>query len=362
MPDRQSAIDYPRGDLELCVCTQCGFMANAAFDAALLEYSPNYEETQGFSPTFSRFARSLAEQLVNELGLAGKTVIEIGCGKGEFLLALAEAGIGRGIGFDPAYVPGRLSGPAMERLEFVQDLYSEKYAGRAADCIVCRHTLEHIGPTLEFLRGIRAAVGQRDTKVFFEVPDMKRILDEGAFWDVYYEHCSYFTAGSLARLFRRAGFLVRRLTRAFDDQYLHIVAEPAHGSLSSPAEVIEESADNLTRWSLDFAAKTSGQMSRWRDYIGQRHAEGQRTVLWGSGSKAVAFLTSLELDGQIEFVVDINPHRHDRYMPGTGQRIVGPGFLTDYGPDLVIAMNPAYIREIADELLSLGVRAELLAV
>ena len=42
--------------------------------------------------------------------------------------------------------------------------------------------------------------------VFFELPDTERVLTEAAFWDIYYEHCSYFTPGSLARLFRRTGF------------------------------------------------------------------------------------------------------------------------------------------------------------
>ena len=52
---------------------------------------------------------------------------------------------------------------------------------------------------------------QNPTLVFFEVPDTMRILREGAFWDIYYEHCSYFTPGSLARRFRRTGFDINEL-------------------------------------------------------------------------------------------------------------------------------------------------------
>ena len=65
-----------------------------------------------------------------------------------------------------------------------------------------------------------------DAVVFFQVPDMKRILQERAFWDVYYEHCSYFTAGSLDRLFTRAGFDVTEVWREYGGQALMIAASP----------------------------------------------------------------------------------------------------------------------------------------
>ncbi len=50
------------------------------------------------------------------------------------------------------------------------------------------------------------------------------------------------------------------------------------------------------------------------------HVGGRRTVLWGSGSKAVAFLTTVGLNGEVASVVDINPFRHGRYLAGHGSR------------------------------------------
>ncbi len=93
---------------------------------------------------------------------------------------------------------------------------------------MCRHTLEHIRPVAEFLATIRRAVGdRRDVVILFEVPDVIRVLEEAAFWDVYYEHCSYFSAGSLARLFRSQGFEVLDARLEYDDQYVIVEARPA---------------------------------------------------------------------------------------------------------------------------------------
>ena len=199
----------PRGSLELSWCPSCGFVWNRAFDPALAEYSQRYEETQAFSEHFSSFARDLAKRWVERYQLHGRTVLEIGCGKGEFLLEMIEAGAGRGVGIDPGTHPERIDHPAASRIEWIVDFYGERYADIDADAIVCRHTLEHLLPVAEFLASIRRAVGDRpDVVILFEVPDVIRVLEEAAFWDVYYEHCSYFSAGSLARLFRAQGFEV----------------------------------------------------------------------------------------------------------------------------------------------------------
>ena len=88
----------------LAVCANCGFIFNSAWDPQSTIYSDQYEETQGFSPTFNTFNRAIAEELVNSYDIRGKTVLEIGCGKGEFLSLICKLGGNRGIGYDPSGV------------------------------------------------------------------------------------------------------------------------------------------------------------------------------------------------------------------------------------------------------------------
>jgi len=59
------------------------------------------------------------------------------------------------------------------------------------------------------------------------------------------------------------------------------------------------------------------------------------------------------------YAVDINPFKQGMFMAGTGQEVVGPDFLRDYDPDLVVAMNSIYLAEIRSELDRIGVDAEL---
>lgn len=359
---REQALAFPRGSLRLGFCGRCGFISNTAYDPALQDYSLSYEETQSFSPRFRAFARELAERWVERYDLRGRDVLEIGSGKGEFLVLMCELGVRRAIGIDPGFVEERVDSPVADRITFVNDYYSEAYAGEAVDAVVCRHTLEHIHATGELVRLVRRSLAERpESVVLFELPDVLRVLDEVAFWDIYYEHCSYFTPGSLARLFRHAGFDVLDLALDYDDQYILLDGRPSSAPALATLPLEEEVgvvADHVARFRRGFAET----ISRWRSELGRARESGRRTVIWGAGSKGVSFLTTLGVSDEIEYAVDVNPYKHGKYVAGTGQRIVAPEFLREHAPDLVVAMNPIYLDEIGGQLASLGVSAELVAV
>jgi len=350
MQTQQKALRFSRGDIILGFCKECGFISNVAFEPSMLDYSTNYEDQQCFSPTFDAFAQDLANRLIKKYNLYDKNILEIGCGKGDFLTLLCELGHNYGVGIDPAYVKGRIHSEASDRLTFIRDYYSERYANYHGDLACCRHTLEHIHNTAEFVSSVRRAIGNRlDTIVFFEVPDVTRILRELAFWDIYYEHCSYFSPGSFARLFRSCKFEVIDLSRAFGDQYLLIEARPVNEA-SGKVHELEESVEEMAKDVKYFAAHCREKLDRWKNYLQQIYAEGKRTVVWGSGSKCVSFMTTLSVKDAIEYVIDINPYRHGKFLPGAGKKIMPPEFLKEYKPDVTIVMNPIYCDEIRQML------------
>jgi SAM-dependent methyltransferase len=362
LPTRQEALDFPKGNVALDFCKECGFISNSAFDSSVINYSSIYEDQQSFSPTFNAFAEGLAKRLLEKYNLNGKKIVEIGCGKGDFLALLCELGDNSGVGIDPAYIKDRVQSKASDRLTFIQDYYSEKYANIHGDLICCRHTLEHIPNTFEFLSGVRRSIGNRlDTIIFFELPDVTRVLRELAFWDIYHEHCSYFSPGSLARLFRSCQFEIIDLSKDFDDQYLLIEARPINRK-SEKIHELEESVEELVNDVKQFSTSCREKLGQWKKYLHQITDEGKRAVVWGSGSKCVSFLTTLGVKDEIEYVVDINPFRHGKYIPGAGKQVKSPEVLRNYKPDVVIVMNPIYCDEIRQMLDDMGLTPEVISV
>jgi hypothetical protein len=363
METREDALAYPRGEILLGFCDTCGFISNLAFAPALTEYSGRYEETQGFSPTFNEFHRALALRLIERHDLRDKDIVEIGCGKGEFLMLLCELGENRGVGFDPGVRQERIHGPAAQRIRFVADFYSDAYTQVQGDFFACKMTLEHISPTGDFMRGLRRAIGERvGTLVFFQIPETTRILRDCAFEDIYYEHCSYFSPGSLARLFRRSGFEVFDLSTEYQGQYLTIESRAAPEPVDQLPLAEEQDLEQLSALVASFPQRFAAKRSAWEGRIRDAAAAGRRIVLWGSGSKAVSFMTTLDLGDAIHYAVDINPYRQGHFLPGSGQEIVTPGFLKDYSPDLVVMMNAVYRDEIARDLNRLGLTPELVVL
>jgi SAM-dependent methyltransferase len=357
---REEALAYPTGDITLGFCDQCGFVGNTSFDPKLTEYSGRYEETQGFSPTFQRFHQGLADRLIEQFKLQDRDVLEIGCGKGEFLLMLCADGRNRGVGYDPGYRADRHAPAPGENVRFVADFYTEECTDTDADFVCCKMTLEHITDTLEFVTMTRKAQGDRPAEIFFMIPEATRILTECAFEDVYYEHCSYFSPYSLDQLFRKAGFFPTAVGVEYGDQYLTIAATTAN--TGARPEIPAGQLDDLKRWVAEFPTLFGKQLEFWRGRLQELHGAGKKTVIWGSGSKGVSFLTTLGLQDEIAGAVDINPHRQGYFMPGTGHVILSPDDLVELRPDAVIVMNPIYKDEIAADLAQRGLHPEMYAV
>ncbi|HJR58963.1 MAG TPA: class I SAM-dependent methyltransferase [Vicinamibacterales bacterium] len=359
---REAAVSCARGGIDLGFCDSCGAISNQVFDQTRLQYDGTYDNSLHFSPTFQRYAEQLAARLVERHDLRDKDVIDVGCGNGELLALLCRLGNNRGVGFDPSFIPDRSDSTAGKGVTVIPDVYSERYGHYAADLVVCRHVLEHIPEPRPFLRRVRAALDYRArTAVFFEVPNAAHVFQHGGVWDIIYEHCCYYTAPALERLFTACGFDVLDVTEAFSGQYLCLEARPSLNRAPPPAGDTGEPTA-LREDALRFARSYEATLAEWNARLRRLNAEGRRVAVWGAGAKGAMFLNAFRSESGLDCIVDVNPHKWELHVPGTGQKVVRPDALRQYRPEVVLVMNANYRDEIGRQLSDLGLSPELIAI
>lgn len=348
VPNQAAAINAPRGTLTLTACEECGFIFNHDFDPTKPLYGEDYENTQAHSPSFNDYMDGLVRHLVVDRNVRDCQVVEVGCGNGLFLRKLVEyedAG-NCGLGFDPSY-----TGPDSEcegRLKFFTRYYDADCARIPADVVVCRHVIEHVPRPLVLLNNIKQALANASgARIFFETPCVEWILRNRVIWDFFYEHCSYFSAGSLTTAFRAAGFNVKEVTHRFGGQYLWLEAElAATQSVYRQPGAISSMAEEFARAELDLKQK-------WQEKIRTLAAQG-KVAVWGAGAKGVTFANMVDPERcLIDCIVDLNPLKQGHFVPGTGHPIVSHQDLPRRQVASAILMNPNY-RDENLELLRLS--------
>jgi SAM-dependent methyltransferase len=361
-PTHEEAMKAPRGDISLGLCLNCGFIGNWLFQPDLLRFV-GYNVSLEHSPLYQKFIKALAARLIEQYDIREKLVLEVGCGNGFFLRTICAAGKNKGIGFDPSYVGVDGSGVNAQDILFIKDYYSERYAQHHGDLVCCRQVIDHLASPKAFLKMIRRSMGDRlDAVAYFEVPNPERRFQQLVPWNVGYEHGSWFFPDAFRSLFELSGFDVRAVSPCYGGEYLGIEAVPAADCSTRERTARRTAVLELAGRLKALSQRGRDTVSTWKERLRKMKRENTRAIPWGAGERGIGFLSSLDIRELMPFIVDINPGRIGKYLPGTGQKVMPPEFLTEYKPNLIIVTNPTYQTEIQEHARKLGVSSDFITL
>ena len=357
-----AAIAAPAVDLEFRACDRCGFAWNTLFNPAAVNYSPGYDNDQSHSPAFGQHTASVVQRLASRIGALPGAILEVCCGKGDVLRALAACTGRVGLGFDPA-----CDQPIRDSCIFIEprvfDWADADALGRedalAGVCI--RHVLEHL-PNPKGMLALLAHAMRRssDAQLYVEVPCFEWIARQATFFDLFNEHCSLFTQESLRLALQECGFCDICVSPCFGGQYLSATAKL--GSFAKPKDDPRATAvvdHRAARERLEVARQEARAL--FTDVM-------PATALWGCGAKGVSLVNQLRLNlREVTCIVDLNPAKQGRFVPITGHPVVAPASLRnlethDADAHRVVVMNSNYAGEIAAAMRMHGVRARLIVL
>lgn len=323
----ERAINVERGNVELVQDRNSSLIHNIQFNQELMNYDTKYQNEQGNSLLFRKYLNSLVKKF-EELGVKNKRIIEIGCGKGLFLEMLRDKGCNV-IGFDPTYEG--------EKPYIIKEYFSKDSSKIKGEFIYLRHTLEHIPNPYTFIKEI-AEANNRQGEIFIEVPTFDWIIENDAFYDIFYEHVNYFTKLSLSNMFHKSetGLL-------FNGQYIYI-----HANLSDVKNDQIKPNENPINNNIDF----KNQIDHWCSVLNRY----DKVYIWGAGAKGSTFLNRIDPKRElVDSVIDINPKKQNKFLGGTGHPIISPQSIITDGKTLILVMNRNYINEINNLLQEIDV-------
>lgn len=354
----KNAKEVDFGELVLFFCNQCGFIFNGAFHLDKLQYGHLYDNTQELSAVFQSYISSLVDYLIRQCGIRNKKIVEVGCGNGSFLKKIVLASESTGFGFDPSYAGEEscIDG----RVTFFKKFYDASCASTRADIVICRHVIEHVPRPVELFMNIKhALVDSPDALVFFETPDVEWILRKKVFYDLFYEHCSYFSCNTIVEALQAAGFYVHSVQNNFNGQYLWVLATVQPGQKDSFSNQCSM-PNQLKHCVTHYSHQEKQIMQRWKGKIKRLRAKGKVSV-WGAGAKGSTFVNIVDPKGElIDSLIDINPNKQGCYVAGTGHPIIGCHEILHRKPASIIVMNPNYTDEIKKIVAQLGLSVELI--
>ncbi len=347
----------PRYPLDVAFCASCSLVQ-------ILETVPPEELFCRDYPYFSSFSDALldhskrnAHRLIAEQELnATSLVVELASNDGYLLQYFAEQGIPV-LGIDPA------EGPATEAIrkgiptlcEFFGETLAQRLRaeGKRADLILANNVLAHVADTNGLVAGIRILLKQ-DGMAVIEVPYVKDLIDHREFDTIYHEHLCYFSVTSLCELFRRNGLSLA-----------HVEHHPIHGgSLRLFVEQGTELGDSVVRYLKAEAEQGLTQLSYYEDFsnrvselraqllklLRELQGQGRKLAAYGAAAKGTILLNYSDIGRELlDFVVDRNPHKQGKFVPGVHLPIYAPEKILEEMPDYVLLLPWNFRDEILQQ-------------
>jgi SAM-dependent methyltransferase len=283
-------------------------------------------------------------------------VVEIGSNDGYLLQYYQRAGIPV-LGIEPALnvaaVAQRERGiptlPEFFGAALGADLATQ---GRRADVLHAHNVLAHVADLNGVVEGIRLLLAD-DGVAVVEVPYVRDLIERTEFDTIYHEHLCYFSATALDALFRRHGLVLQDVE--------HV---PIHGGslrlfvgraplrrVAVDRLVADEQAlgmDRLAFYSA-FGQRVTETKRALRRLVGDLKADGAAIAAYGAAAKGAILLNYCELGPElVDYVVDRNPYKQGRLMPGVHVPIHSPEKLLETRPDYVLIL----VWNLANEVMA----------
>jgi 2-polyprenyl-3-methyl-5-hydroxy-6-metoxy-1,4-benzoquinol methylase len=359
------AEDAARGEmfypLHAMVCERCWLVQLSNVTRAETHFHDDYVYFSSFSSSWLEHARRYVSAMIPRFGLdRSSRVVEIASNDGYLLQYFVQAGIPC-LGIEPTSntaAAARKIGVESRELFFGRDTAKQLAAeGGQADLLLGNNVLAHVPDINDFVGGMPLLL-KPEGVITLEFPHLRELMANNQFDTLYHEHYSYLSLTALMPVFKRAGL------RLFDVEHL-----PTHGgslriyachqkaayadSGAVTACLSQEAAAGLTR--LDtytaFGEKVRATKRALLDFLIAAKRDGRRIAAYGAAAKGNTLLNYCGVGTDfIDYVVDKNPVKQGKLLPGSRIPVRSPEAVSDTRPDYLLILPWNIKDEVIEQM------------
>lgn len=324
LPDAEALPTDSGVDLTVCQCSGCGLVQ---LDNEPVSYFREVIRAAAFSPVLKDAKTKQLAELIARYSLEGKKIIEIGCGRGEFLALLRPLGVeAYGLEYSESSVADcrkqglQVARGYLDRVDAVLD-------NGPFDAFLLLMFLEHMPDPNAALAALYHNL--RDGAVgLVEVPNFDMVLRNRLFSEFIGDHLFYFTRDTLRTTLHLNGFEIIECDESRSDYVISAVVRKR-----SPLDI-----SDFHTYQARIAAELNAYLTRFGS---------QKVAIWGAGHQALALIAMTQIAGRLKYVVDGAPFKQGKYTPATHLPIVAPEVLRKDPVDAVIVIAGSYSDEVA---------------
>ena len=359
-----AALDRPERwfPLRVLVCERCWLVQTQDFSGADEMFDADYAYFSAFSSSWLEHCERYVESIIEDNALDARShVVEVAANDGYLLQFFAARGIPC-TGIEPT---ASTAAAARDRgITIVEAFFGEQLGrvlaaqGLRADLMVANNVLAHVPDINDFVAGF-GHVLKDDGQATFEFPHLLRLVEGNQFDTVYHEHFSYLSLTSVARIFAANGLTV------FDVQALpthggslRVFAQrtssgrrPRHARVD--AMLAEERLAGMLSTAFYAGVQASAESAKddFLRFLLQARRDGKKVAAYGAAAKGNTLMNFAGVRPDlVRFVVDRNPAKQGKYMPGSRIPILAEDQLRVQRPDFVVVLPWNLRSEVIEQL------------
>ncbi len=357
---------YP---LRVLVCENCWLVQTEDFAQADQLFDADYAYFSSYSSSWLAHAQAYVADMSQRFALNSQShVVEIAANDGYLLQYVAQRGVPC-LGIEPTAgtaAAARAKGiPIMERFFDVALARELATQGYAADLMVANNVLAHVPNINDFVAGFVELLKPQGVATF-EFPHLLPLVQQCQFDTLYHEHFSYLSLTAVQHIFAANGLAVfdvqelpthggslRVFARRTDGCAGH-AHEPVHQRVGQM--LAREAAAGVTQ--ADFYKEFQSQTLRIKRelllFLLEAQAKGHKVAAYGAAAKGNTLLNFAGVRPDLlPYVVDKNPTKQGKFMPGSRIPIVDEAYLKAHQPDYVLILPWNLRDEVMEELVGI---------